>query len=310
MRDKMRPRAIHMVGCGGVGSYLLPILLKFIARTGCVLHLHDGDTLEEGNLDRQLFPEECVGLNKAEAMQGLYPDASIEVHPEYLTRAFTPDRGSLMLCCADNHVARKACLEIADRIKGHVIVGANEYTDAEAYYYCSMWGGGHLDPRVYYPEILTDESDDPTRPASCQGPIAEEHPQLVLSNFAAADYVMRLLYFYFVHRRSMPKGSEQYWPVRHQSNHSKQATITQEQLYHEHRERTDNAEAAATDAATAADDAADASAGTRGEGAETSAEGADAEVPGCVGGVDNSNTVDDSQRVHGIPDAGGQPTPC
>jgi hypothetical protein len=210
------PTEIVIIGCGGVASFLLPCLLKLLKGQTQVV-LVDGDKLEMKNLDRQLFRIDQIGQNKAEALKDvLGAPENIRVVPSYFSMgALAVPEGTLIIGCADNHAARKAILETCDDRTGTAIIGGNEYTDADAYYYQFDWRGGPLDPRTYFPEINTDKTGDPTRPAGCQGEAQAQTPQLALANYAAANYMMWLLWFYFAEVRRMDKDTFEFWPVRH-----------------------------------------------------------------------------------------------
>ena len=73
------------------------------------------------------------------------------------------------------------------------IIGANETNSAEAYFYTYMWKDKPLDPRVMYPEILSDQRGDPMRPEGCTGEAQEANRQLSSANFMAAALVQHLL---------------------------------------------------------------------------------------------------------------------
>ena len=77
-----------MIGCGGIGSSLLPLVTRMMLNTetsladsflsgnpGCRervsrLVLIDGDMYETRNISRQQFPLSFVGMNKADAPKG------------------------------------------------------------------------------------------------------------------------------------------------------------------------------------------------------------------------------------------------
>ncbi len=67
--DLVRPETldlpIHVIGCGGIGSFAALALAKL----GCVrLHLYDDDRVEEHNVPNQLYRLADVGRAKAEAL--------------------------------------------------------------------------------------------------------------------------------------------------------------------------------------------------------------------------------------------------
>jgi hypothetical protein len=205
-----------IVGAGGVASWLVPLLRKTVP-PGSEILVMDGDLLEPRNLDRQMFPESYLGWNKAEALADLY---KISYSPEYLS----PDSVCLsnganvegIFCCADNHPARASTLELVDQGKAKwAIIGGNEYTDSEAYAYQAPWKGTQFDPRVFYPEINTDESGDPLNPLACQGVAQIGHPQLALANYLAAGFMAHLYWFTTYHGHEVTLEN---WPKIHQSN--------------------------------------------------------------------------------------------
>ena len=91
------------------------------------------------------------------------------------------------------------------------VIGGNEYTDCEAYPYLPAWKGTSGDPRVYYPELLTDQSNDPTNP-SCQGVAQANNRQLALANYLSAGMMVHLWWFITNHGHEVTRGL---WPQRH-----------------------------------------------------------------------------------------------
>lgn len=204
----MKELNITIVGTGGSASYLLPLLLRAFNINR--LTLYDEDILEERNLERQLFDRRQVGSNKAEALsttlQAKKWVKKVVIKKQWFTSATAiPADESVIFSCADNHVARKAVLEAVDRMAESespldvtksplAIILGNDYYDAEAYIYFAMWKSGIYDPRITFPEILTDKSGDP---ASCQGLEQVANPQLALANARSADHALAIFYPWF-----------------------------------------------------------------------------------------------------------------
>jgi hypothetical protein len=205
-----------IVGAGGTASWLVPLLKRMTKFTDEITVL-DGDILEERNLDRQLFDISHLGWNKAEALAHVY---NVNFFPCYLEddpNAFLcgGDSWGTVWCCADNHLARKIVLEMVDQgLAKLAIIGGNEFTDSEAYGYLKAWKGTAGDPRIYYPEILTDLSNDPNNP-SCQGQAQANNRQLALANYLSAGMMMHLWYFITNHGHEV---NLEHWPARHFSN--------------------------------------------------------------------------------------------
>jgi hypothetical protein len=176
----------------------------------------DGDTLEEGNLDRQLFPSAWVGNNKAMALAALN-DGSF-FHPEYFHAGlFRLTPRDWLFCCADNHACRRQVLEACDRYRCKAVLAANETTEFEAYYYEPSFRDTPNDPRLFHPEILTDTSGDPLGPPGCVE-AARQTPQLVLANAMAAQAALWLWLFWSRECRGLVADTRDHWPVLHKGN--------------------------------------------------------------------------------------------
>ena len=210
----------HIIGCGGVGSWLVPQLTRLVGPEN--IHLHDGDTLELKNLDRQLFNSTDIGRNKADALGVKYGITNV-IPAYFFEGVIQPSRRDFIIVCADNHAARRAALQTADQSNCSVIIAANEYHDAEAYFYQTFMKDTPNDPRVFYPTIMTDTSGDPLRPAGCTGEVADASPQLVLANVNAANMALHLLQYYTSEKLS--DFPQEFRPVHHKTNIHKYQTI-------------------------------------------------------------------------------------
>ena len=173
----------YIIGCGGVGSAIVPSFC--LLRSPDDITLIDGDTIERKNLNRQMFDARQIGMNKAKALADKYGCRSL---PEWFARGkLRHFRNDWLLCLVDNHRTRLETLEVCDDYGCQTIIAANEMHSAEAYYYRRVWQGTARDPRVYYPELTTDRSGDPRAAAiGCTGEVQENNRQLVSANLMAA----------------------------------------------------------------------------------------------------------------------------
>lgn len=209
---------IYIIGAGGVGSWLTPAicLLKEPSQVTVV----DGDILEEKNLNRQLFTEDDIGSNKALALSKRY-------RCNYLANWYSHgctgiDSTDWLLVGVDNNPARKAALDSCDAYGCKAVFMANETTSAEAYLYDPKWKGTEADPRVYYPEITTDDTDDPRQAAiGCTGTQQRENRQLVSANFAAASLGMHIFVLWNMMRADIDKEAIPHLPIRIRQNMTK-----------------------------------------------------------------------------------------
>lgn len=220
-----------IVGCGGVGAWLASLLHK-TAPLDVGFVLWDGDTLEERNLDRQFFTLDDLEVNKACALACRLEESRKGRVVRAMSCYFDPlklqsekhSNVRWIFCGVDNHPARAAVLKAVDlMINPSAVCAANEFTTAEAFVYHSRWLNTCLDPRRYYPEILTDTQDDPLHPP-CTGAEQVAHPQLAVSNMMAASYAAWLYWFWEMEAGDLP--DEAAFPVQVMSNFAKIRTIT------------------------------------------------------------------------------------
>jgi hypothetical protein len=219
---------LYIIGAGGVGSFLTPVLCKLHGPHD--LTVIDGDTLEQKNLDRQLFDEDSIGHEKSHSMAKLYGCQS--VHGWYFDGLIELDPSDWLLVCVDNHPARKSALESCDSYGCKAILGGNETTSAEAFLYQREWKGSKLDPRVYYPEINTSTTGDPMRiAAGCTGEAQEQNRQLVTANFMAAALMGHLFMAWAIEGRKLDKEARQHLPFHLVQNLT--STITKKVIEYE-----------------------------------------------------------------------------
>ena len=186
---------IYIIGAGGVGSWLAPSVCMLTSPKDVTVI--DGDKLEKKNLNRQLFTAADIGKSKADALAAKYGCGGIGEW--YSHGKVDLDDTDWLLVAVDNNPARKAALDSCDAFGCRAIVGANEVTSAESYYYQPDWKGSPLDPRVFYPEIATDSANDPRRASiGCTGEAQEKNRQLVTANFMAAALMQHLLVIWHI----------------------------------------------------------------------------------------------------------------
>ena len=83
----LRTKTVFVAGCGGLGGYLIEMLLRLGVGT---LRAADGDTFEASNLNRQLLSSpSLLGMPKAEAAAAraalVNPDVRFEAVPAFVT---------------------------------------------------------------------------------------------------------------------------------------------------------------------------------------------------------------------------------
>lgn len=207
---------ITVVGCGGIGGWVAMLLARMLDKTSTLV-LVDGDDFESRNRDRQIACR--IGTNKAEALKRhIRAKAEVLTHTEYLSDATgipnVCEGTDVWMCCVDNDRARTLVLDWVDKYGGTAVLGANEYTDAEAYIYFPEWLGTDKDPREFYEEMRYDKSGDPLSP-SCTGEAQEASPQLALANMSAAQHMCWLWYSWCIAGVKVTDDAARAMLVRH-----------------------------------------------------------------------------------------------
>ena len=142
-------RKILIIGCGGIGSFLIPLLDK----TGLYkIDVYDPDIIEKKNISYQNFENPDISKNKAEVFMNRY--GSVEGYP-YLVLTNKQLQGyDLVVCCADNIDIRKTL---------YLTEGIN-WLDLRA-----QGRTGIILSFLERPELFTELSNGPEGSFSCQG---------------------------------------------------------------------------------------------------------------------------------------------
>jgi molybdopterin/thiamine biosynthesis adenylyltransferase len=193
---------ILLVGCGGIGSQLLPPLVRYLSNRPeprPLLVLVDGDVFEISNRSRQACSHHDLGSNKAEALariareDGLAVQAIGEFLDETNVRSIVRE-GDVVLLAVDNHRARALVdRHLGSLDDGTLINGGNDETDGNVQLVRRRNGwsvDGHL--TEIHPEIgLAPEEEQ--RGDGCQA-MAAERPQLLVTNLMVAGAMLACLW--------------------------------------------------------------------------------------------------------------------
>lgn len=160
-----------MIGAGGTGSHLLDPCLRYLRSFHggtdpgvWQFGIMDGDSLEEHNLDRQIFGADQVKMNKAQAAAARSMLPNVAAIPEYLGRHNIPlfiDDGTVILIAADNFPVRSLIEQYCSSLANTVVInGGNELATGS----CQIWvrkDGENLTPPLSFlhPEINAPGED-------------------------------------------------------------------------------------------------------------------------------------------------------
>ncbi|MBA3688491.1 MAG: ThiF family adenylyltransferase [Chloroflexi bacterium] len=195
------PERIVLVGLGGIGSQLLPSLVRYLAfrpEPRPLLVLVDGDAYEPGNRTRQVFPETAIGANKAEALAEVYRGLTIQAVTDYLTEANVATvirDGDVVLLAVDNHWSRFLVdRHLAGLAEVTIISGGNDETDGNVQL-VRRRGGQFVDGSLAEIHVEIGRATEAEFAArnGCERQ-AEQRPQLVVTNLMVASAMLNCLW--------------------------------------------------------------------------------------------------------------------
>lgn len=199
---------ISVVGCGGIGSWLLPPLLRFLAHENFQqrILLWDGDHYTVGNGVRQEFPARTARQNKAlvqvQRFRSCYPGLKLEAREEYVTDLnveLCVNERAVIFSCVDNHGARVRLDRAARDLEDVCIFSTgNELLDGMCCVHF-ISDGEHITESVLkrHPEIERAAAINPNDP-SCEENIQKGATQLLVTNFLAAASTLAAFHAYWV----------------------------------------------------------------------------------------------------------------
>jgi len=166
----LRSKCILVVGCGGLGGYIIEIL----SRIGVgAIRAVDGDRFEKTNLNRQLLSSpELLGVSKAVAavsrISSVNPDVKAEAHFGFLDESNAEQLISgcdLVMDALDNVESRRILARYCEKLGVPLVFGAISGWIAQAA--VSMPGDGFIE-KLYPADVeLRDKSALAFTPALC-----------------------------------------------------------------------------------------------------------------------------------------------
>jgi len=192
---------IKVVGLGGIGTCLAPVLCRFLCfeRPESTVTFIDGDEYMADNRRRQTFAH--FG-NKAEvtaeAMQRLFPELCFRAVAEYVrvdNQSALIYNADTVFVCVDNHTTRKLVSDHAGNLSDIAIFsGGNDWTSGAVQIYIRKGGDNQTLPLAnqFHPEIEKPKDFHPEG-LGCEA-LQPEAPQLVFANNTAATIMLNAFY--------------------------------------------------------------------------------------------------------------------
>ena len=199
---KNKPLKIVLIGLGGIGSWLVEPLYKYLSYSLGIpfqFILVDGDKYEDSNLDRQKV---VSGINKAISWADYFrvehEAEDVFAIPRYLdekTLSILND-AELILLAVDNHATRKLVDDYIGKAKNPIVVvsGGNDYTDGNIMVRYFNKVTKSLSPSLAsrHSEIATPTDRNPSD-IGCDE-LIESEPQLIVTNFMMASMMLNAIY--------------------------------------------------------------------------------------------------------------------
>ena len=198
-------KKIKVIGAGGIGSILVPLLARFLDtnKEGAQITIIDGDEYEIKNRSRQLF-DQCG--NKAEVtarrLAAEFKNVSFKAQAEYVTNKsilYLLDDEDIIFMCVDNHKTRKLVSDFCEQELEDVVLfsGGNEFTDGNIQVFARNNGENMGLPIAnHFHEEIVNPRDKRPDELGC-GELVISAPQLIFTNNFIAALMLNAFYSYF-----------------------------------------------------------------------------------------------------------------
>lgn len=215
-------RKVKVIGLGGIGSYLVEPLARYLSYSGDQIEmtLVDGDSYEEKNRNRQQFDRlDKKAAVSAEMLQKKFPKIHFRSKSEYVTEdnivGLVRETDNVFLC-VDNHKTRKIVSDRCEELDNVTLIsGGNDYTDGNVIYYNRVDGEDITkSPTELYKEIANPQDKNPGELTEEQrqgcARETETSPQLLFTNLAIASSMCNVFY---AHEQGKAKFEQVYLDI-------------------------------------------------------------------------------------------------
>lgn len=218
----MATKKIKVIGLGGIGTYLIEPLCRYLSSQPdyAEVTLIDGDEYEEKNRERQVFSEnENKALHTSKRLKAEFPKLHFKHKAEYITEdnvIGAVREGDTVFLCVDNHATRKVVSDRCEELDDVTLIsGGNDYTDGNVIYYSRKDGENITQPpTALHSKIAQPQDKNPgdLTAAQRQGCAreADTNPQLLFTNLSAASHMLNTFY---AHEQGKAKFEQVYFDI-------------------------------------------------------------------------------------------------
>ena len=199
---------IILIGAGGAAHHAYTPILQLVRQRVETVELFDGDRFEKKNISRQALAMGGLNANKAQVMAGWLQSSTgiiVNAMPHYFFNGcghMKLGERDCIIAMADNHRARREARNLADISGCWLISCACENTSGEAWAYHRDNKGSPLDPFEMWPEMESEDGDDPIKAEGCASEAAfDVNPQTPYGNMMSAAMAVYLFYNQVLNRK-------------------------------------------------------------------------------------------------------------
>lgn len=197
-----------IIGSGG-SSHHISTLLSMIKSIRGKVEFWDGDVFEMGNISRQHLALNNIGKNKAEAMAEYYEKTlcvPCDAVPHYFhSGSLAPEDNTVIINLSDNHKCRRESRNWCYGSGALLFASAAQTDYGNAWIWHPEFQSTEADPFKRYPELETEDGDDPIRRSGGCGAAINETPQSIFSNYMSASMLTTLFHNWMINSCSDQK---------------------------------------------------------------------------------------------------------
>lgn len=184
--------AIHIIGCGAIGS----TLAENLARLGFnKLHLYDFDTVSPHNIANQMFWEEHITKPKLDAvcemLKKINPDIELITHPKGWQEGMT--LSGYVFLCVDNIDTRRQIITENKYNESIIAVFDLRMRLTDAQHYAASWNNEETKTQLFQSMNFThEEAKSETPMSACGTTLSVVYTVRAITAYAVANLIKKI----------------------------------------------------------------------------------------------------------------------